>query len=64
MLASLKSCERVVTTPIPFQYLQMSNFVTFFFTYSAPFIFTVSYQYISFFPRASSPWRSMASTLS
>ena len=50
VLASLKSCERVVTTPIPFQYLQMSNFVTFFFTYSAPFIFTVSYQYISFFP--------------
>ena len=37
-------------TPIPFQYIQMSNFVTFFFVYSAPFIFTVSYQYISFFP--------------
>lgn len=50
VLAALKSCERVVATPIPFQYIQMSNFVTFFFVYSAPFIFTVSYQYISFFP--------------
>ena len=50
VLAALKSCERVVATPIPFQYIQMSNFVTFFFIYSAPFIFTVSYQYISFFP--------------
>ena len=50
VLAALKTCERVVTTPIPFQYIQMCNFVTFFFTYSAPFIFTVSYQYISFFP--------------
>jgi len=50
VLSALKTCERIVTTPIPFQYIQMCNFVTFFFTYSAPFIFTVSYQYISFFP--------------
>ena len=50
VLNALKSCERVTETPIPFQYIQMSNFVTFFFVYSAPFIFTVSYQYISFFP--------------
>ena len=50
VLTALKSCERIVTTPIPFQYIQMCHFVTFFFTYSAPFIFTVSYQYISFFP--------------
>jgi predicted membrane chloride channel (bestrophin family) len=49
-MSSLKACERVVTTPIPFQYVQICSFVTFLFTYSAPFIFTVSYQYISFFP--------------
>jgi predicted membrane chloride channel (bestrophin family) len=50
VMSSLKACERVVTTPIPFQYVQICSFVTFLFTYSAPFIFTVSYQYISFFP--------------
>ena len=50
VLAALTSCERIVETPVPFQYVQMSHFVTFFFVYSAPFIFTTSYQYISFFP--------------
>ena len=50
VLAALTSCERIVETPVPFQYVQMSHFVTFFFVYSAPFIFTTSYHYISFFP--------------
>ena len=50
VLAALTCCERIVETPVPFQYVQMSHFVTFFFVYSAPFIFTTSYQYISFFP--------------
>ena len=100
VLNALTCCERIVETPVPFQYVQMSHFVTFFFVYryglgafpnpadclqplrdyllfityitcrlfahtryehyerltlsfmylSAPFIFTTSYQYISFFP--------------
>jgi len=52
MLDALKSCERVVTTPIPYQYLHMVNFATFFFVYTAPFVFTVSFQWIAWFPSA------------
>mmetsp|Transcript_30067 Transcript_30067/g.97866 ORF Transcript_30067/g.97866 Transcript_30067/m.97866 type:complete len:2075 (-) Transcript_30067:133-6357(-) len=52
VLEAVKSCERVVTTPIPYQYLHMVNFVTFCFVFSAPFTFTDSFKYIAWFPSA------------
>ena len=33
VLNALTCCERIVETPVPFQYVQMSHFVTFFFVY-------------------------------
>lgn len=50
ILNALQSCERVVTTPVPYPYLHMLNFVMFCFVYSAPFVFTVSFKWTSFFP--------------
>lgn len=50
VLDELKSCERVVTTPVPFQYLQMMNFVLFFFVFSAPFVFSVDFKWMTWFP--------------
>lgn len=52
VLAAFKTCERIVTTPIPYQYTHMVNLVLFFFVYSAPLIFTVTFKWITPFPSA------------
>jgi len=51
-LASLKTCEKIVTTPVPYQYLHMVNFVLFCYVFSAPFVFSASFKWITFFPSA------------
>ena len=50
MLNALKSAERIVTTPIPYQYLHMLNILLFFFVYSVPFVFTANFKWITPFP--------------
>jgi predicted membrane chloride channel (bestrophin family) len=52
VLAAFKTCERIVTTPIPYQYTHMVNLVLFFFVFSAPLIFTVTFKWITPFPSA------------
>lgn len=52
VLAAFKTCERIITTPIPYQYTHMVNLVLFFFVYSAPLIFTVTFKWITPFPSA------------
>jgi predicted membrane chloride channel (bestrophin family) len=42
---ALKSAERIVTTPIPYQYLHMLNILLFFFVYSVPFVFTANFKW-------------------
>ena len=50
VLDALKSAERIVTTPIPYQYLHMLNILLFFFVYSVPFVFTANFKWITPFP--------------
>mmetsp|Transcript_3703 Transcript_3703/g.8885 ORF Transcript_3703/g.8885 Transcript_3703/m.8885 type:complete len:159 (+) Transcript_3703:489-965(+) len=50
VLAALKSAERIVTTPIPYQYLHVLNLLLFFFVYSVPFVFTANFKWITPFP--------------
>ena len=50
ILNSVVTCERVVSTPVPYPYLHMMNFILFCYVYSAPFVFTVSFKWISFIP--------------
>jgi len=52
VLAAYKTCERIVTTPIPYQYTHMVNLVLFFFVFSAPFIFTVTFEWLTPAPSA------------
>lgn len=52
VLAAFKTCERIVTTPIPYQYTHMVNLVLFFFVFSAPLIFTVTFKWITPIPSA------------
>mmetsp|Transcript_11357 Transcript_11357/g.13423 ORF Transcript_11357/g.13423 Transcript_11357/m.13423 type:complete len:2088 (+) Transcript_11357:378-6641(+) len=52
VLEALKTCEQIVVTPVPFQYLHMVNFVLFFFVFSSPFVFSISFKWINFFPSA------------
>lgn len=51
-LESFKTCEKIVTTPVPYQYLHMLNFVLFCYVFSAPFVFSASFKWITFFPSA------------
>ena len=41
-LGAYKAMERIVSTPIPFTYLHMLQFILFFFVFSAPFVFTTT----------------------
>ena len=50
VLAAFKTCERIVTTPIPYQYTHMVNLVLFCFVFSAPLIFTVTFKWLTPFP--------------
>ena len=50
VLTALKSAERIVTTPIPYQYLHMVNLLLFFFVYSVPFVFTANFKWVTPFP--------------
>ena len=52
VLDALKSMERIVTTPIPHQYLHMLNVLLFFFVYSVPFVFTANFKWVTPFPSA------------
>ena len=52
VLDALKSAERIVTTPIPYQYLHMLNILLFFFVYSVPFVFTANFKWVTPFPSA------------
>ena len=52
VLAAFKTCERIVTTPIPYQYTHMVNLVLFCFVFSAPLIFTVTFKWLTPFPSA------------
>jgi predicted membrane chloride channel (bestrophin family) len=52
VLDALKSMERIVTTPIPYQYLHMLNVLLFFFVYSVPFVFTANFKWVTPFPSA------------
>jgi len=42
--------ERIVSTKMPFQYLHMVNFLLFIFVYSAPFVFTTGFKWLSPIP--------------
>lgn len=50
VLAAFKTCERIVTTPIPYQYVHMVNLVLFFFVFSAPLVFTVTFKRLTPLP--------------
>ena len=56
VLAAFKTCERIVTTPIPYQYVHMVNLVLFFFVFSAPLVFTVTFAYSRRCRRGSWRW--------
>ena len=49
-LSAYKSMERIVSTPIPFTYLHMLQFILFFFVFSAPFVFTTTFHWIGYVP--------------
>ena len=42
-----KHMERIVSTKMPFQYLHMVNFLLFIFVFSAPFVFTTGFKWLS-----------------
>ena len=50
VLSAFKTCERIVTTPIPYQYVHMVNLVLFFFVFSAPLVFTVTFKRLTPLP--------------
>jgi predicted membrane chloride channel (bestrophin family) len=52
VLAAYKTCERVVTTPIPYQYMHMVNLVLFCFVFSAPFVFSATFDWLTPLPSA------------
>jgi predicted membrane chloride channel (bestrophin family) len=52
VLAAYKTCERVVTTPIPYQYTHMVNLVLFCFVFSAPFVFSATFDWLTPVPSA------------
>ena len=52
VLAAYKTCERIVTTPIPYQYTHMVNLVLFCFVFSAPFVFSATFDWLTPLPSA------------
>ena len=46
-LEAYKHMERIVSTKMPFQYLHMVNFLLFIFVFSAPFVFTTGFKWLS-----------------
>ena len=49
-LEAFKHMERIVSTKMPFQYLHMVNFLLFIFVFSAPFVFTTGFKWLSPIP--------------
>lgn len=49
-LEAYKHMERIVSTKMPFQYLHMVNFLLFIFVFSAPFVFTTGFKWLSPIP--------------
>ena len=52
ILAGMKTCERITTTPMPNKYAHMLSTLLLFFVYSAPFCFTTTFDWITPFPSA------------
>ena len=52
ILAGVKTCERITTTPTPNKYTHMLTTLLFFFVYSAPFCFTASFDWLTPMPSA------------
>ena len=52
ILAGVKTCERITTTPTPNKYAHMLTTLLFFFVYSAPFCFTASFDWLTPMPSA------------
>ena len=52
VLGAFKICEKITTTPVPYQYLHMLNFLLFFFVYTSPFVFSASFKYMTPLPAA------------
>ena len=50
VLEAFKNIERIVSTPIPFTYLHMLQFILFFFVFSAPLVFCTTFHWIVFVP--------------
>lgn len=49
---AFKVCEKVVTTPVPYQYLHMVNFILFIFVNTAPFALSVTFGWLTPLPAA------------
>ena len=52
ILAGVKTCERITTTPTPNKYAHMLTTLLFFFVYSAPFCFTATFDWLTPMPSA------------
>ena len=52
ILAGIKTCERIISTPTPNKYRHMLTTLLFFFVYSAPFCFTATFDWLTPMPSA------------
>lgn len=50
VLGAFKTCEKITTTPVPYQYLHMLNFLLFFYVYTSPLVFSATFKWITPFP--------------